>query len=200
MNYKSNISAAIHEIAKDFYVSGLMDAKTMRKFDDSCLEPDKTGKGVRVKIKNEDEYKGALRLLEQDKVVIAHQKKVLEGMNGLSQEEINRGIEPMISFHEGLKEDIEIYESQVMPAFWRVETIRIISDNAISVHFSDGLEGTVLFQPGFFRGVFAHLTDPTLFRQVTVVDGAVTWPGDLDLAPDAMYEEIKQHGEWLVND
>jgi len=87
-----------------------------------------------------------------------------------------------------------------MSTCWRIESIRVIADNAISVRFVDGLEGTILFHPGFFRGVFAHLTDPALFRQVTVIDGAVTWPGGLDLAPDAMYKEIKQHGEWMVND
>jgi hypothetical protein len=28
--------------------------------------------------------------------------------------------------------------------------------------------------------------------------GAVTWPGEIDLAPDAMYEEIKQNGTWAL--
>ena len=28
--------------------------------------------------------------------------------------------------------------------------------------------------------------------------GAVTWPGELDLAPDAMYDEIKARGEWVL--
>jgi hypothetical protein len=26
----------------------------------------------------------------------------------------------------------------------------------------------------------------------------VTWPGELDLAPDAMHEAIKQQGEWIL--
>ncbi len=29
-----------------------------------------------------------------------------------------------------------------------------------------------------------------VFRQVFIDDGAVTWPGEIDLAPDAMYAEI----------
>jgi putative transcriptional regulator len=37
--YKSKIFAAIHETAEDFYSGGLIDAKTMRDFDKSCLEP-----------------------------------------------------------------------------------------------------------------------------------------------------------------
>ncbi len=86
-----------------------------------------------------------------------------------------------------------------MPANWRVTQVSVVGDHAVRVRFVDGLEGVVRFLPGFFRGVFAHLRDPAQFRQVSVVSGAVTWPGELDLAPDAMHEEIRQHGgEWVV--
>jgi hypothetical protein len=86
-----------------------------------------------------------------------------------------------------------------MPAYWRVTEVRVVGDYAVFVRFKDGLEGVVRFLPGFFRGVFSHLKDPAQFRQVTVVGGAVTWPGELDLAPDAMHDEIKQRGgEWVV--
>lgn len=47
-------------------------------------------------------------------------------------------------------------------------------------------------------GVFARLRSWSLFEQVTVEMGAVVWPGELDLAPDVMHAEIKQHGEWKV--
>jgi hypothetical protein len=47
-------------------------------------------------------------------------------------------------------------------------------------------------------GVFAALRDENRFRQASIVMGAVTWPGDLDLAPDAMHREIKKHGAWIV--
>lgn len=30
------------------------------------------------------------------------------------------------------------------------------------------------------------------------VTGVVIWPGELDVAPDAMYAELKQHGEWKL--
>jgi hypothetical protein len=33
---------------------------------------------------------------------------------------------------------------------------------------------------------------------VRVVDGVVTWPGELDLAPDAMHLAIKDGGEWVL--
>ena len=49
--------------------------------------------------------------------------------------------------------------------------------------------------PSFSRpsaGVFAGLSDPSLFKQVFIEHGAVTWPGEIDLAPDAMYAGIKK--------
>jgi hypothetical protein len=36
------------------------------------------------------------------------------------------------------------------------------------------------------------------FRAVQVVDGFVTWTGDLDLAPDAMHDEIKANKEMTL--
>ncbi len=47
-------------------------------------------------------------------------------------------------------------------------------------------------------GVFAALRDETVFRRVFLEYGAVTWPGEIDLAPDAMYEEIQKSGTWVL--
>jgi hypothetical protein len=38
-----------------------------------------------------------------------------------------------------------------------------------------------------------------MFSQVHIDHGALTWPGDVDLAPDAMYDAIKTHGEWVLS-
>jgi hypothetical protein len=46
--------------------------------------------------------------------------------------------------------------------------------------------------------VFACLRDPDVFAQVGIDHGAVTWPGEIDLAPDAMYDEIKANGWWML--
>ncbi|HEY1756254.1 MAG TPA: DUF2442 domain-containing protein [Bryobacteraceae bacterium] len=69
----------------------------------------------------------------------------------------------------------------------------------LRVRFADGLAGTVRFDPGYFTGVFEPLRDPQFFNRVFVDRGAVAWPGDLDLAPDAMYREIQDHGEWILS-
>ncbi len=40
--------------------------------------------------------------------------------------------------------------------------------------------------------------EPSLFNQVFVDDGVVTWPGGLDLAPDTMHEELGKAGVYAV--
>ncbi len=77
--------------------------------------------------------------------------------------------------------------------------MRLIGERAMRVRFLDGMEGVVRFEPGFFRGVFSHLTDPWLFAEATIEMGAVTWPGELDLAPDRMHADIAKHGECVLN-
>ena len=69
---------------------------------------------------------------------------------------------------------------------------------ALQVRFADGTAGQVRFEVSHMTGVFEALKDPIVFAQARVEAGAVTWPGDLDLAPDAMYAEIKSHGEWIL--
>lgn len=81
---------------------------------------------------------------------------------------------------------------------WDVTEVNVKADNTLFVRFKDGVEGTVEFANSFFYGVFEKLKDPKEFRQVKVVDGFVTWPGELDLAPDAMHEEIKLNGSWIL--
>ena len=84
---------------------------------------------------------------------------------------------------------------------WRVAEVEALPGFRLGVRFNDGTEGTVEvaeFINSDVAGVFAALRDEKLFRQVRVILGAVTWPGELDLAPDAMHREIKEHGKWIV--
>ena len=81
---------------------------------------------------------------------------------------------------------------------WDVTEVSVKADNTLFVRFKDGVQGTVEFANSFFYGVFEKLKDPKEFRQVMVVDGVVTWPGELDLAPDAMHDEIQTNGSWIL--
>ena len=42
--------------------------------------------------------------------------------------------------------------------------------------------------PYLQMGVFEKLKDPDLFRQAYVAYGTVCWPGDLDIAPETLYD------------
>jgi hypothetical protein len=81
---------------------------------------------------------------------------------------------------------------------WDVVDVKAIAPLALLVKFADGTVGKVQFEQSHLTGVFATLRDPIIFQQAHILDGAVAWPGDLDLAPDAMYMAIKAQGEWVL--
>jgi hypothetical protein len=86
-------------------------------------------------------------------------------------------------------------------AKWRVTEIAVLSGYELHVRFIDGTEGLVDMSRLIFSdnaGVFARLRDVSVFEQAHLDLGVVTWPGEIDLAPDAMYREIKQHGKWVL--
>lgn len=63
----------------------------------------------------------------------------------------------------------------------------------IFVVFSDGLEGEIDLSSRLFGEVFEPLQDEKLFEQVFVdAFGVPTWPNGGDLAPDAIYEQLRQ--------
>ena len=84
---------------------------------------------------------------------------------------------------------------------WRVVDVQALSGHRLMVRFVDDTEGEVDVSKLIFGrnpGVFRALRDPAVFAQVSIEGGAVTWPGELDLAPDSMYDEIKANGRWIV--
>ena len=96
--------------------------------------------------------------------------------------------------------------SGVMPAIrpqmpWRVVEAIALSGQRLQVRFVDGLQGVVdmsALVSSPTAGVFGQLADPAHFASVFVQHGAVTWPGEIDLAPDAMHEAIRHSGTWIL--
>jgi hypothetical protein len=75
-----------------------------------------------------------------------------------------------------------------------VVTVRALAGYRLFVTFEDGTKGIVSLKRWLFArnpGVFRRLRDEERFAEAYVSDGAVTWPGELDLAPDAMYYRMK---------
>ncbi len=82
--------------------------------------------------------------------------------------------------------------------YWDVVEVKPLDALGLFVRFTDGLTGEVRFRPEHLSGVFEPLKDPAYFNQVYVDHGVVAWPGQIDLAPDAMYQEIKAKGVWVL--
>jgi hypothetical protein len=74
--------------------------------------------------------------------------------------------------------------------YWDVVEVKPESDYRLMVRFKDGLSGRVQLRREDLTGVLAPLLDPRFFEQVFLDCGAVAWPGEIDLAPDAMYAEV----------
>jgi hypothetical protein len=90
---------------------------------------------------------------------------------------------------------------EVIPAPPRVVSVAAQSGYRLAVVFADGRSGVVDCRRlilGERAGVFAQLRDPAAFGAVRIEHGAVAWPGELDLAPDAMYDELSRGGVWMI--
>ena len=74
--------------------------------------------------------------------------------------------------------------------YWDVIEVRAEGDYNLFVRFADGVSGRVRLAPEELTGVLAPLHDPEFFAQAFIDHGAVAWPGEIDLAPDAMYAEV----------
>ncbi len=83
----------------------------------------------------------------------------------------------------------------------RVTGVEVLPGFPLQVAFADGLTG-VVDMSGLVHspkaGVFAALANPSLFAQVTIHYGMIEWPGEVDLAPDAMHAAIQEHGQWSL--
>ncbi|WP_251951900.1 helix-turn-helix domain-containing protein [Salinibacter ruber] len=60
-------------------------------------------------IRTDAEYKNAQEKLDQEQDTLKRQREQLEEMD-LSEEETQRALEPMVSFRDGLREEMETYE------------------------------------------------------------------------------------------
>lgn len=87
---------------------------------------------------------------------------------------------------------------------WRVTSVAAQPDSLLRVTFVDGTTGEVhmrlfLSNPKIDGTIFEALRNPAAFGQARVVLGAVQWPNGADLAPDTMYDAIRQRGLWVMD-
>lgn len=61
-------------------------------------------------------------------------------------------------------------------------------DFSLELWFDTGDHRLFDARPYLNRGVFARLQDFSLFKQAFVALDTVCWPGDLDIAPETLYD------------
>ena len=78
---------------------------------------------------------------------------------------------------------------------WRIVALSVLPGRRLDVTFADGLRGIVDLSRERWDGALAALTDDAFFAKAALHDGVVTWPGGVELAPDAMYDEVQAAGQ-----
>ncbi|MFI4955964.1 MAG: DUF2442 domain-containing protein [Gammaproteobacteria bacterium] len=84
---------------------------------------------------------------------------------------------------------------------WRLASVKPLAGYKLEVVFNDGTNGFVEMYDFIMSdeaGVFEALRDNELFYKVYLELGIATWPGDIDLSPTMMHDEIKKKGKWVL--
>lgn len=89
-------------------------------------------------IKTESAYREAIEKLKQDKKFIESEKKRFKEL-GLSEEHIELAIQPYLSFHEQLKEEVEYYERIKRGEFETVINLSTIGKSLIAYRIYIGM-------------------------------------------------------------
>jgi Protein of unknown function (DUF2442) len=83
-------------------------------------------------------------------------------------------------------------------AIWSIVRFNVLPNYKIDVLFADGTAGVADLAPRLSQGPigdgFDPLCDESVFAKAYLEHGALTWPGGIDLAPDAMYQRIRESG------
>ncbi|WP_340122813.1 DUF2442 domain-containing protein [Methylobacter svalbardensis] len=69
-----------------------------------------------------------------------------------------------------------------------VNSVEIMSDFVLLLTFSGGERRCFDMRPYLHYPVFRRLENPGFFSLAHVDYGTVTWPGDIDIAPETLYE------------
>jgi len=87
-------------------------------------------------------------------------------------------------------------------AVWSIIRFKVLLKYKIEISFADGTSGIADLAPRLSQGPlgdgFDALCDEKVFSKVYLEHGALTWPGGVDLAPDAMYQRIRASGTSIL--
>jgi hypothetical protein len=69
-----------------------------------------------------------------------------------------------------------------------VTHVRPHDDFMLELEFDTGETRIFDARPYLEKGVFTQLKDPAVFKQAYVAYDTVCWPGNLDIAPETLYD------------
>ena len=75
-----------------------------------------------------------------------------------------------------------------------ITDFNIIEHLRLHVTFDDGLKGEVIFKKSGLTGVFEPLKQQDKFNEVFLCHGVLSWPWDIDICSDKIYQDILNHG------
>ena len=79
-----------------------------------------------------------------------------------------------------------------------VTEVKPEADFWLYLRFRDGVTGRIRLNPTDMKGALEPLRDPKVFAQAYINNGLVSWPGDIDLAPEAMHSYITRENNLTV--
>lgn len=91
----------------------------------------------------------------------------------------------------------------IAAAPWRVRAVNVQPGYRLSITCNDGTSGVVDMSrlvASENAGVYAVLKDESVFNQVNVELGVLTWPNGADLDPEWVHEELGRNKTWSVPD
>ena len=82
---------------------------------------------------------------------------------------------------------------------YRVTAFEIVGDYTIRLHFNDGTEQVINFEPILYGPVFGSLRELALFNQVQLEEhfGTLEWPNGADIDPTVLHD-WPQHVDTIV--
>ena len=96
-------------------------------------------------VRNDQEYQAALKRMEEDRQVAAQQRAVLEAAR-LSPEDVERAMQPLLSFHAQLAEEISWYEQVKWRDFGVLSRLTGLGRLLIALRIANGLTQRELAQ------------------------------------------------------
>lgn len=89
-------------------------------------------------IRNEQEYQEASKRLEAERVRLDQHREHLAS-SGLKKSELKRAMEPLISFHEQLREEVEHYENLKRGKFPNLQNLKGLGVLLVSLRIACGM-------------------------------------------------------------